>query len=68
MIGDPILQRYIFNCSRKTSIWVQIQNLSLPKSNLSWLTTIIQKDATSTPIAHGKGASHMDIMKKNLEG
>lgn len=38
-----------------------------PEVDLPVLTTLIQDDATSAPIIHGKGASHMIMMKKSLE-
>lgn len=44
-----------------------MRRLYLPEVDLSKLTTIIQKDATSYLVTHGKGASHVGTMKKTLE-
>lgn len=56
------MQWYLFDCVRITSIRVRVRNFFLLEVDLSKLNTIIQEDATSIPIIHGKWASHMTMM------
>jgi len=51
--------REISNSRRITSIRVRMQKLCHLEVDLSIFTPIVWQDATSTPIIHGKGASHM---------
>ena len=61
------MHREISNNARITSIKVCMQMLCHSEVDFPILTIIIQEDVMSTPIIHGKGASHLIMMRRTLE-
>lgn len=59
--------RNLSNSVRIVSIRVSMQKLCYSEVDFLVLTFVIQEDAMITHIIHGKGASHVIMMKKTLE-